>query len=522
MTAEVAAAAPRHRLLRWPGAIVFLSSACVMVLELVVGRVIGSYVGMTLYTWTIVISVVLTGITLGNYVGGRIADRWASTVLLGSVFVLGGLASLGILAVDVLDRLSTLETVTSQDVSLIARMMAFSFAMCLLPCIVLGTVSPIVVKLAVRELEGSGTTVGRIYAAGAVGSIAGTFASGFVLISWFGTHAIVWGVGMVLILLGLLLLGRRWYWSLLVVLAVVGASYGAYRLSWMAGPCLVETNYYCIKVREQEHDGKPIRVLILDRLLHSYSSLDDPTLLVYGYERSYAEVTEYQARRIDPLPLRALFIGGGGYTFPRYMEAEYPGSDLQVIEIDPGVTEVAYDMLGLRRDTRVLTHNEDARMFLGREPDGSFDLIYGDAFNDYSVPYHLTTKEFNDRVRAWLADDGLYVVNIIDGPYGYFLRAYTHTLRQSFEHIYLVFSVDSWRQASRSTIVILAGGTPLDREALRSVGPRVSGLLLTDDEMEALLAERPAVMLTDRYAPVDQMLLPVFLDRIPEGSEESE
>ena len=161
-------------------------------------------------------------------------------------------------------------------------------------------------------------------------------------------------------------------------------------------------------------------------------------------------------------------------------------------------------------------------MFLGREPDGSFDLIYGDAFNDYSVPYHLTTKEFNDRVRAWLADDGLYVVNIIDGPYGYFLRAYTHTLRQSFEHIYLVFSVDSWRQASRSTIVILAGGTPLDREALRSVGPRVSGLLLTDDEIEALLAERPTVMLTDRYAPVDQMLLPVFLDRIPEGSEESE
>jgi hypothetical protein len=88
------------------------------------------------------------------------------------------------------------------------------------------------------------------------------------------------------------------------------------------------------------------------------------------------------------------------------------------------------------------------------------------------VPYHLTTKEFNDRVRAWLADDGLYAVNIIDGPSGRFLRAYLHTLRQTFRHVYPVFSVDSWRQSSRSTIVILAGDTPLDLGAFQIVAPR--------------------------------------------------
>ena len=193
-----------------PALIVFLSSACIMVLELVVGRIIASYVGMSLYTWTMVISVVLAGISLGNFLGGRLADRWASPRLLGAIFVLGGLASLGILAVDVLDSLSTLETITSEDLPLIVELMAIAIVCCLLPCVILGTISPVVAKLAVRDLDRAGRTVGQIYAAGSVGSIFGTFATGFLLISWFGTHVIVWGVGGLLLLLGLLLLQGRW------------------------------------------------------------------------------------------------------------------------------------------------------------------------------------------------------------------------------------------------------------------------------------------------------------------------
>ena len=498
-----------------PSLIVFISSGCVMVLELVVGRMIGSFLGMSLYTWTVIISVVLAGISLGNYLGGRLADRWASQRLLGAIFLLGGTASLGILAVDVLDRLSVLESISSQDLPLIVRLMVFAGIMCLLPCITLGTVSPVVAKMAVRDLEVAGRTVGRITAAGSAGSIAGTFVTGFLLISWLGTHAVVWGVGVLLIFFGLLiLLGRRWQWSLLALLFLAAGSVLASSQSWLDGPCTRETDYYCVKVRDEEKDGKPVRVLILDRLVHSYSSLDDPTHLVYGYEASYAEVTAYQAERKGHL--RALFVGGGAYTFPRYMEAVYPDSELDVIEIDPAVTEVAHDMLGLRRNTRVVTYNEDARMFLEQEPDDRYDLIFGDAFNDYSVPYHLTTREFNDRVRAWLADDGLYVVNIIDGPWGYFVRAYIHTLRQTFRHVYPVFAVDSWRRSSRSTLVILAGDTPLDLDAFEIAAPELAGKLLTEREVDELLAEGRTVMLTDRYAPVDQMLLPVFLDWKPE------
>jgi spermidine synthase len=202
------------------------------------------------------------------------------------------------------------------------------------------------------------------------------------------------------------------------------------------------------------------------------------------------------------------------------METVYPGSDIHVIEIDPGVTQVAHDLLGLSRDTEIVTYNEDARLFLEREPSDAYDLIMGDAFNDFSVPYHLTTKEFNDRVHAWLEDDGLYIVNIIDGPWGHFLRAYTHTLRQTFRHVYLVLTIESWRRSSRSTPVLIASDTPLDLASLETLdviddGPLLARQLLSEEETDALLAEGRAVMLTDQYAPVEQMLAPVFLDRVP-------
>jgi hypothetical protein len=92
--------------------------------------------------------------------------------------------------------------------------------------------------------------------------------------------------------------------------------------------------------------------------------------------------------------------------------------------------------------SKIVSFNEDARLFFARPPSMKYDLILGDAFNHYSVPYHITTKEFNDRVRVWLADGGLYVINIIDGPQGAFMRAYVNTLRQTFKYVYLAPGMD--------------------------------------------------------------------------------
>jgi len=503
-----------HRYLWQPDLIVFVSSACIMILELVAGRIIAPYVGVSLYTWTSVIGVVLAGISLGNYLGGWLADRRASLHLLGAIFLLSGLSSLGILAVDLLGRQ------VPGDWPLVVRILVHTATLFFIPSLVLGMISPVVAKLAVRDLDKTGRTVGRIYGAGSVGSIVGTFATGFLLISWFGTHVIVMGVALVLLTLGLLfLLDGRWPWLVLGALALFSVTALAGHQGWLRGPCTRETNYFCIKVKEEEQDGETVRTLILDRLVHSYTSLGNPTKLVYRYEQIYAEAAAFRAQQDDRL--HALFIGGGGYTFPRYMEAVYPDSENDVLEIDPGVTRIAHSLLGLSRDTEIVTYNEDARLFLEREPTESYDLILGDAFNDFSVPYHLTTKEFNDRVRAWLADDGLYVVNIIDGHRGDFLRAYVHTLRQTFDHVYLVPTVESWRETAHTTFVLIASDAPLDPTAFETIDggdgdPLLARQMLPDEEVDALLADGRVVTLTDRYAPVDQMLAPAYRDEEPE------
>jgi spermidine synthase len=412
--------------------------------------------------------------------------------------------------------------VTPGDWPIIIEILLLTAALFFLPAVILGTISPVVAKLAVRDLDRTGRTVGSIYAAGSVGSIVGTFATGFLLISWFGTHVIVWGVALVLLSLGaLFLFGGRWPVLLLAALFLVGGTVIATYQGWLRGPCTRETNYFCIKVRDEERNGNMVRVLVLDRLVHSYSSLEDPTQLVYGYEQLYAQLTRYWAEQGgDP---RALFIGGGGYTFPRYMEAVYPGSEIDVIEIDPGVTQVAYALLGLDRDSAIRSFNEDARLFMERTPDQRYDLIMGDAFNDFSVPYHLTTLEFNQRVQAWLDEGGLYLVNIIDGPRADFLRSYVGTLRQTFNYVYLAPTQAAWRETPRSTFVVIASDAPLSMARLARNKPEnsrldLTALLLSDEALGELLAEDSAVTLTDRYAPVDQMLAPAFRNELPAGT----
>jgi spermidine synthase len=310
--------------------------------------------------------------------------------------------------------------------------------------------------------------------------------------------------------LWLVLAGRGRMLVLLFLPAAVGSVAWAAGQSWLRGPCGLETNYFCIRVQEQEQNGEPVRALILDRLVHSYSSLGDPTRLVYGYEQVYAQVTAQLAR--SKPNLRALFIGGGGYTFPRYLEAVYPQSELTVVEIDPGVTRTAFDMLGLKRDTRIVTFNEDARLYMDKRPSQPYDLILGDAFNDYSVPYHLTTLEFNRQVRARLASDGLYMVNVIDGIRRDFLRAFVYTLQQTFRSVYVVPASTAWRNSPRMTYVLIATDAALDLSAIQPDGRGDSPAhsALDEGQVSALLVENRPVLLTDQYAPVEQMLAPVF------------
>jgi len=482
----------------------FAGSGCLLVLELVAARLIAPTLGVSLYTWTSVIGVVLGGISLGNYFGGRVADRWPSRSTLALIYLAASASSL--LVLGVLRFVDSLELPRSTPALL--QVLWITAILFLLPATILGMPTPLLTRLSLHSVEEGGRVVGRIQAAAALGSIVCTFLTGFFLISWFGTRHIVAGVAAVLLLLAVLAgppWSRRWLVGLGLLAVVIVAA------GWTSDSgCTRESNYYCIRVtpgtqtfttvqgRRIEYT-QPLQSLYLDHLLHSQIDLTKPTKLLYDYEQLYAEV-------IQPLHppgsrLSTFFVGGGGFVFPRWVEANYRGP-ITVAEIDPAVTRVVREQLGLRPSARMKIVSDDARKVLRAQPDSArFDAIFGDAFNDYEVPYHLATREFNELVARHLDQNGVYLLNVVDGVHYDFLRSELRTLRRTFPYVGLMATKGDWPPSGRRlTFVIVAAKTPPG--AVLPVVPAAS--------LERFLADGQSVVLTDDHAPVEQLLAPVF------------
>lgn len=546
--------------------VVFVASCCTLILELVAGRILAPYIGVSLYTWTSIIGVVLAGISLGNYLGGRVADRWPDRRTLGVLLAAGGLASLAILPlIGIATAINTAQLVDTADrlggslrldraLILIARIVVITTVIFFPPSFILGMVSPVVVKLVLRDFAHTGGTVGKIYAVSTLGSILGTFITGFLLIQVLGTRAIVVGVAITLLLMALLFgnllrinrpAAAALAAALVLVMALVparnvlayncpdqGLDSGCLARAIADGVdqainsgCLKETSYYCIKVVDVPDPSatRVVRELVLDRLVHSYNSVEDPNYLQYGYIKVYAEMGDYQAQRLPNKDLQVLNIGGGGYTYPRYVEANYPNARQTIMEIDPGITETVYDRLGVNRSTtNITTYNFDGRLMLNNlaeQQPKTFDMVIGDAFNDLSIPYHLTTKEFDQKLKSVLKDDGYYVTLVIDKMQGgKFITAYTRTVQQVWPYVAVVGDNENWTGTAASTWVVVAGNQPIDLNRLSQVrgqGPegRTVTKVMPQDLMQRWLEAANPPILTDDYAPVDNLIAPIFAER---------
>ena len=490
---------------------------CVMVIELVAGRLVAPLVGNSLYTWTSIIGVILAGISLGNYIGGRLADKYASRRFLGVTFLLAALGSLSVLLL--------VEVVGSQglpliNIPLVSRMILFITLIFFLPSVLLGLISPIVIKLTLNNLAKTGNIIGRIYAASSLGSIVGTFATGYFLISWFGSRSVVVGVSVLLAVMGLLLgqwfrsSGRALLASVLIIVLGTALMAAPPARAFLSGECLVESDYYCIKVRDDKFEGVDYKVLTLDHLVHSYNAVGDPLKLRYSYEQVGAELAQFLIDRDGQL--NTLFIGGGGYTLPRYIEALWSDAKIDVAEVDPAVTRVVFEHMDVPHNPNIISYNMDARQYLiSTAGSKRYNFILGDAFNDFSVPYHLTTKEFNQLVRDHLADNGIYMLNLIDGGELPFATAVMRTLRSVFPYVYFLPVNKAYQNTQRNTMLVLASPQPIDMVKLGMIpgSDRIrqsADWWVSQDKLDALLSQGPQFLLTDDYVPTEQLLTPVF------------
>ena len=245
--------------------------------------------------------------------------------------------------------------------------------------------------------------------------------TGFLLVATIPTKTLIFAIGIALVLVGVAVwwaLGRRGV-SAVVALAVVAGVTGVAAAS-TDQPCERESAYFCIRV-ERDPVNPDGRTLWLDNGRHSYVNLADPTVSRASPTCGPSPTSSTSAFPAGPID--AVHVGGGGFTFPRYLDAARPGSRNTVLEIDPEVLATAREELGLRTSRDLQVQIGDGRLLIRGVRTDSADLVVGDAFNSLSVPWHLTTREFVAEIDRVLRADGVYVMNIIDEPPFRFVRA---------------------------------------------------------------------------------------------------
>lgn len=485
------------------GAVVFLSSAVVMVLEIAAGRLIAPYVGVSLYSWTSIIGVVLGGLSLGNWAGGVWVDAGAGERQAGLALAASALATLGVLLV-----LTVLApAVQSGPVGLMTASFVLALGLFFLPAACLGLVAPMLTTLALARDPRAGHVVGRMHALAALGSIGGTLVTGFVLIQYLGTRTVIVGAGLGLLMLSLPLLRGSRGPAAAAVAAAALITIVAYLRQGTTNPCDTESQYYCIRVVDFAGATEPgdTRTLVLDHLVHGIGHGPDGTLLFAPYAHLMDELLR---QHLGPAAARAryFFAGGGSYSQPRAIRTAFPEATVVVAELDPEVTRVAAEQMFVDTKGMKVMHT-DARIALETAPPSSFDAIVGDVFHDVAIPYHLTTREYVSLVRSRLSPHGLYVLNVVDGfPDPLLTKSIVKTLEEQFPR------VDVWvdhipAAGGRVTYVVSASDgpePPMELEAAN--GFARSWLRITEPLMNTGTPESTLPVLTDDFVPVERLV----------------
>jgi spermidine synthase len=479
--------------------VVFLCGAVVMVYEIAGSRVLGPYLGTSIFIWTSLIGIILGSLSMGYWLGGRLSDREPSyRKLAWIIFGAAGCILLTNLIKEPFLRFLPAIIPGIKWQSVISALILFSPA-----SIFLGMVSPYAVRLRISSLETSGRTVGNLYAISTIGSIAGTFLAGFLLIPLIGTTNILFSLSILLGLLSILCFFRGYVPrkavlpGILILLSTYSSlAFEHRKMSYID----VDTPYNRVWIYDaiEPLSGKKVKYMRINNESSSAMFLDSDSL-VFSYSRFY-RLAEYYCPQMHT----SLLLGGAAYSYPKFFLKEYTKATMDVVEIDPALTQLAEEHFRLKDDPRLDIIHEDARTFINRT-ENRYDVIYGDLFrSQYTLPWHLTTLEAVKEYYRVLNEGGCMLVNIISslqGPGSEFLSAEFSTFREVFPHA-SVFAVDDPSDLRSVQSIILAAAKsesvddPLKRlEFDDLLSHDVTHLFTGNDEL-----------LTDEYAPVDYMM----------------
>jgi spermidine synthase len=526
------------------GVAVFIAGAALLGLEIASSRVLAPFFGNSLYVWGALIGVVLAGLSTGYWLGGIVADRFPTPRLLVALLGTGAVLVLAIPFVDgwVLDQVVGWDPGPRLN-PLVATILLFG-----VQSVVLGTVSPVAVRLKARSLEHLGRTAGRLFAISTAGSIAGTFLTSFWLIPALGTDQVLASAAVALMFAAAAVaLVERLVVASVVALALAGVSIGgvvslapdktgtvaASQLrNWspvyrrqaagrIGGPAEDQSGYTILQTKDSQYhriavvEDSESRYLRFDSSFQSGMYKDDPYRTRFEYSDYLQLAFAYR-----PEAKRILYIGLGGGSAPKRTWRDFPDVRIDVVELDPEVVKVAYRWFELPRDPRLAVEVEDGRRYLVAS-EGRWDAIVVDAFYSDSIPFHLATREFLELARSRLAPGGLLVTNIIGavkGPDSRLFRSMLRTYRSVLPTVAIhpVLEAGGDDLTAVRNIILVAGegaapSKPFLRERWNELRRRSPGApdldVAIDGRVDGPISTADVPVLTDDYAPTDALLL---------------
>jgi spermidine synthase len=501
--APVVKAVSRARL----GVLVFTGGAGTLATEIAASRLLAPYFGNSTIVWANIIGLILVYLSLGYWLGGKLADRRPDSRVLGTTVLVAALfiAVTPFVARPVLDV--AVRGLDAVSVGAVVGSFFAALALFAVPVTLLGAVAPFALRLALEDVGEAGTVAGRLYALSTVGSIVGTFASALVTIPLVGTQRTMLGSAALLVLAAAFVLGNRWQLVTLAVAALLFIPPGTIK----ASPGLLyesESPYQYVQVVERT-DGS--RVLKLNEGVAVHSAWYPKSVLTGGEWDMFLVVPPLLGRPVE----RMLLIGNAGGTIARAYGTLYPGVHIDGVEIDPKVTEAGRRFLGLGENPNLRVITADGRPFL-QLSDARYDVIVVDAYRQPYIPFYLATEEFFRLAREHLTPGGVLALNVAAVPGDERLvRAVGSTVLAAFPQ--------AWRwKPLRFNELLLAFDRPLARpELLRRVGglkPAIASLgPLFRDGVEPVRADTR--VLTDDRAPVEWLTDRMIIDFIAQGGD---
>jgi spermidine synthase len=479
--------------------------------EIAAVRLLAPYFGASTIVWANTIGIVLVALSVGYWLGGRLADRHPHMRGL----CLLALAAAGLLAlvpfaadplldvaVDALDEISA------------GAFLGSLFAVLVLvavPVLLLGAVSPYAIRLAVSKVEEAGTVAGRLYALSTAGSLVGTLVSALLLIPLVGTRRtfLIFALAIAVMAVWGLRPVRRYALAPAAIAALIALPVGTLKAEADSGHVIheAETEYQYARVIEQD-DGTRTLELNEGQAEHSVCEAEcepgpggprDPASVLTGDVWDGHLVLGFTA--FDRPPRRVAILGNAAGTTARAYEEFFPDTRVDGVEIDAELSEIGREYFDMS-NPRLHLYHEDARPFL-RRIDAEYDVISVDAYRQPYIPFYLTTVEFFETVRDRLRDGGVLIVNA-GHPEGQddLEKVLTATIAEVFPHVL--------RDPIEPTnTLIVASRASLSRERLRAAVERLPAALRATAHAAAAGIERPlrgGDVYTDDKAPVEWLI----------------